>query len=259
MKKTISIGVIFLLSISLFAQKPFKGGEIYSKDRVLYGKFEMRMKMIKGDGMLSTFYTLQQGSKKNKKYWAELDIEVLGKNNAQIMSTNIIIDDPNGELVHNVEEIQLDSALSEDFHTYVLEWTPTYVAWYIDGVEYRRETGTVINHLNIPQEYRFNAWISDTPAWVGNIDKKALPNYQYVDWVQYSSYNESTNDFTLEWRDDFNTFDKKRWKKADWTFEGNEVNFVHENVYIQNGKLVLAITDPNPTVETGNKQQYPTP
>lgn len=48
MKKKVSTFLFLLFISSLFAQKPYKGGEIYSKEKVLYGKFEMRMKMIKG-------------------------------------------------------------------------------------------------------------------------------------------------------------------------------------------------------------------
>jgi len=243
MKKKLSTFFLIFIFTSLFAQKPFKGGEIYSKEKVLYGRFEMRMKMIKGGGMLSTFYTIQHKTK-NKKHWSEIDIEVLGKKNAQILSTNMFINDTNGELLQTVLEVNLDYSLADNFHTYVLEWTPEYVAWFINGKEIRRKTGNFVTHMSIPQEYRFNAWISSTPAWVGNIDKTAMPAYQYVDWITYSSYNKATKDFTEKWRDDFNFFDKKRWKKGDWTFEGNEVDFVEENVFIENGKLVLAITDP---------------
>tara|TARA_R110002049_G_scaffold128190_3_gene285509 strand:+ start:2382 stop:3134 length:753 start_codon:yes stop_codon:yes gene_type:complete len=249
MKKNLSTYIFIFVFTSLYAQKPFKGGEIYSNEKVLYGKFEMRMKMIKGGGMLSTFYTIEHKSK-IKNHWSEIDIEVLGKENAQILSTNMFINDKNGELLHTVLEVNLDYSLADDFHTYTLEWTPEYVAWFIDGKEIRRKTGDFVNHMNIPQEYRFNAWISSTPAWVGTIDTSAMPAYQYVDWVAYSSYNDSTKDFTKQWRDEFNSFDKKRWKKGDWTFDGNEVDFVEENVFIENGKLVLAITESKEEKET---------
>ncbi|MFA9388847.1 MAG: family 16 glycosylhydrolase [Prolixibacteraceae bacterium] len=253
MKKIGSIVILLLLFTALYAQKPYKGAEVYSRGKVLYGKFEMHMKMIKGSGMLSTFYTIEQSSDNEDYNWEELDIEVLGKNNAQIMSTNIFTDDENGDLVHSPQEILLDYSLADDFHTFTLEWTPNYVAWFIDGLEQRRETGDVVNDLDLPQGYRFNAWISSSPGWVGSIDREALPRFQYIDWVEYYSYNDSSEDFTLEWRDDFNTFNSSRWAKAQWTFNGNEVDFVKENAFIEDGKLVLAITDPNPPVGISEK------
>jgi beta-glucanase (GH16 family) len=253
MKKTVSIFILLTLCISLFAQKPYRGGEVFSKDKVLYGKFVMHMKMIKGSGMLSTFYTIRQSSSQNDAYWAELDIEVLGKNNAQTMSTNIITDGAGGKLVHSTKEVNRDFSLADDFHTFTLEWTPKYVAWFIDGVELRRETGAVVNHLNTSQGYRFNSWISCSPGWVGPIERDSLPRYQYVDWIEYYSYNTSTEVFTIKWRDDFNSFNTARWSKANWTFDCNEVDFVSENVFIKDGKLVLAITDPNPPVGISEK------
>lgn len=253
MKKTASTFILLLLFASLFAQKPYRGAEVFSKKKVLYGKFEMRMKMIKASGMLSTFYTIEHGSEDGKTYWAELDIEVLGKDNAEIMSTNIFTNDENGSLLHSPEEIHLDYSLADDFHTFTLEWTPNYIAWFVDGVEYRRETGDVVNDLDFPQGYRFNAWISSSPGWVGPIDRDALPRYQYVDWIEYSRYNASSEDFTLEWRDDFNNFNTLRWSKAEWTFDGNEVDFIEENAFLEDGNLVLAITDPDPPVSVSEK------
>jgi beta-glucanase (GH16 family) len=253
MKTTASTFILLLLFASLFAQKPYKGAEVYSNEKVLYGKFEMRMKMIKASGMLSTFYTIKQGSEQDDAYWAELDIEVLGKENAEIMSTNIFIDGVSGDLVSSSEEILLDYSLADEFHTFTLEWTPNYVAWFIDGVEYRRKTGYMVEHMDKAQGYRFNAWISSTPAWVGSIDREALPRYQYVDWIEYSSYNESSEDFTLAWRDDFDSFNSNRWSKAEWTFDGNEVDFIKENAFVEDGNLVLAITDPNPIISISEK------
>ncbi|XMO86764.1 family 16 glycosylhydrolase [Algibacter sp. AS12] len=242
MKKTVLTLALLLFFAFLFAQKPYKGGEVFSKEKVLYGKFEMRMKMIEGSGMLSTFYTIEHNSVE-KDYWAEIDIEVLGKNNAQIMSTNVFTNGLNGDLNHSAQEVNLEYSLADNFHIYTLEWTPNYIAWFIDGVEYRRKTGNVVKHMNVPQSYRFNAWISSTPEWVGIINEKAMPAYQYVDWLEYYSFNKSTQEFTKQWRDDFYWFNPIRWTKGYWTFDGNAVDFRAENVYTENGNLVLSITN----------------
>ena len=245
MKKIVSTCIALLFLTTIFAQKPFDGAEVYSKNKVLYGKFEMRMKMIKGGGMLSTFYTIEHFPDGSDPHWSEIDIEVLGKNNAQIMSTNLFINDSNGNLLHTEKQIVKDFSLADDFHVYAIEWTPTYIAWFIDGNEVRRKTGSFVTHMNVPQAYRFNAWISNSIPWVGAIDKTAMPAKQSVDWLEYSSYNVATEKFTKEWRDDFNNFDSSRWSKAQWTFGGNQVDFVPQNVTIEDGNLVLAITDPN--------------
>lgn len=245
MKKVASTLIVLTLFTSLYAQKPYKGGEIFSREEVLYGKFEMRMKMIRGSGMISTFYTIGHQTTEDEVYWSEIDIEVLGMQNAQIMATNIFINDPNGDIIDTSKQINLDYSLADDFHTFIIEWTPSYVAWFIDGLEVRRKTGAFVSHMNVPQGYRFNAWISSSPGWVGVVDKDAFPAHQYVDWIEYSSFNGPTQDFTKQWRDDFDSLDSSRWLKANWTFAGNEVDFISDNAYIEDGKLVLRITDPN--------------
>ncbi|KAA5821845.1 family 16 glycosylhydrolase [Algibacter amylolyticus] len=259
MKKIAASFIFLLVFTSLYAQKPYKGAEVYSKGKVLYGKFQMRMKMIKGSGMLSTFYTIEHYPGGSDPYWAEIDIEVLGRNNAEIMSTNLFINNSNGDLSYSEQQIPLNYSLADDFHIFTIEWTPNFIAWFIDGVEQRRQTGAYVDHMNRAQGYRFNAWISSSPAWVGAIDEDAMPAYQYVDWLEYYSYNGSTQDFTKQWRDDFNSFDASRWAKAEWTFNGNEVDFVKENAYIEDGNLVLAITNPNASLsltETSIPQSF---
>ncbi len=249
-KMSVSIAMLLLLT-SLFAQKPYRGAEVYSKNTVLYGKFEMSMKMVKGSGLLSTFFTF----KSDASSWEEIDVEIMGKNNATELSSNIITG-VSGNTIHHQKSIFLDYSLADTFHAYTLEWTPDYVAWYIDSVELRRDTGDVVNDLTSPQSYRFNAWISCSPGWAGTIDRSSLPQYQYVDWIEYYRYDAGT--FALAWRDDFNTFDASRWAKGNWTFDCNEVNFSEENTYIESGKLVLALTDPDPpnAIDSINASAY---
>jgi endo-1,3-1,4-beta-glycanase ExoK len=238
--KQIMVGVTMLMVLNpLFSQKTYKGAEVYSKNAVLYGKFEMSMKMVKGSGMLSTFFTY----KNSNGFWEEIDIEILGKNNANELSSNIITG-PSTNTVNHQKSLYPGYTLADTFHTYTLEWTPEYVAWFIDSVELRRDTSKVVDELTSPETYRFNTWISCAPGWVGPIDRSGLPQYQTIDWIEYSRYDTGT--FTFDWRDDFETFDDTRWSKATWTFDCNEVTFSTENITIESGKLVLALTDPNP-------------
>ena len=243
-RPTIVVIAMLMITASLAAQKNYRGAEVYSKEEVLYGKFKMSMKMIRGSGMLSTFFTYKGDSYYPGVFWEEIDIEILGKEDATVYSTNIITDGLTGNVRNDVAEYHLDYSLADTFHTYTLEWTPDSVVWYIDSILVRREKDAVVHTLTSPQGYRFNAWISCAPSWVGNFNRNSLPQHQYVDWIEYSSYD--SNGFTFEWRDDFNSFDNSRWSKADWTFDCNEVVFSPENVSIEDGKLVISLTDPNP-------------
>lgn len=263
--------IILLLSLSfLFCSnmysKDYKGAEIYSNNSVLYGRFEMSMKACNGSGLLSTFFLYKNGSEQTGTFWEEIDIEIFGKDNAQTFQTNIITDGLSGGLTLSEEEHHYDFSLADTFHVFAVEWTPDYVAWFFDGTEVRRETGAQVADLTNPQSYRFNTWISGAASWVGDFNPNVLPQSQYVDWLKYYSYNEgSDNVFQLEWTDDFNTFNTQRWSKATWTFDGNLVDFTPDNVKIENGLLVLSLTDENASSQSENifnstiKYIYPNP
>ncbi len=236
------------MCISLFGSgyafaKPYKGAEIYSAESTKYGRYVMRMRMAEGSGLLSTFFTYKNGSEVSGAVWEEIDIEVLGKNDAYQMQSNIIVGAPRQttEALHTASQ-----SLADDYHTYVLEWTPDYVAWFIDGQQVRRINGSnFVSGLVNPQSMRFNIWASTSESWVGAFNPSILPVYQFVNYMEYYAYNTSTKSFTFSWRDDFNNFDTNRWSKADWTFDGNYVDFDPANVVIQNGTLILALTTEN--------------
>lgn len=256
MLKKVLTSTLVVLALCATAQKNYRGAEIYSSQSYKYGKMEMRMRMAKGSGILSTFFTYKNGSELSGAFWEEIDIEVFGKNNATTFQSNIISNNPRkySEQVHSP-----GYSMAEGYHTYVLEWTPNYVAWYIDGTLMRKTQGAQSAELTNAQSLRFNLWASDVVSWVGAFDTQALPAYQFVNWIKYSNYTPGTgdngSDFTTSWTDDFNTFNTSRWSKANWTFDGNLVNFEPNNVVVKDGYLVLALTTSGQTGFSGTVPQ----
>jgi endo-1,3-1,4-beta-glycanase ExoK len=241
---------LFLLSINVSA-KPYKGAEIYTNQSYLYGRYEMRMRVANASGGLSTFFTYKNGSEVGNTFWEEIDIEVFGKDNAQVWQSNIILGSSR-PTIHSEEEHEVDTSLANAYHTYALEWTPDYVAWFLDGVEVRRISGTsTVTSLTNPQSLRFNLWASESVEWAGTWSDSVLPVYQFVSYFEYKTYNTSTKVFEGGWRDEFDTFNTTRWGKANWTFDTNRVDFAPENVVVKDGILVLALTAENATGYTG--------
>lgn len=231
--------------------KPYKGAEIYSSNSYLYGRYEIRMRVAKASGVLSTFFTYKNGSEVGSTFWEEIDIEVFGKNNATEWQSNIILGSSR-PTIHTEQVHAAPSSLADAYHTYVIEWTPDYVAWYLDGTEVRRITGTsTVTSLTNPQSLRFNIWSSESVPWVGEWDDSVLPVYQFVNYIEYKAYNTATKRFEGGWRDDFNNFDSARWGKANWSFDTNRVDFAPDNVVIKDGILVLALTKENATGFSG--------
>lgn len=50
------------------------------------------------------------------------------------------------------------------------------------------------------------------------------------------------DDFELVWREDFDSFNQARWRMHDHTFPENASYFSHDNISVENGKLILRAT-----------------
>ena len=233
--------LLVLLSTGLCAShveaKPYKGAEVVSQGKYKFGRVEVRMRMARGSGILSTFFTYKPGSETAGALWEEIDVEVLGKSNATTWQSNILVGNPRvgSEQVHDA-----GVSLADGYHTFTIEWTATSVVWKVDGVQTRRTDGGQANQLVTPHAFHFNLWASDVSSWAGAFDSASLPQAQYVSWIRYYRYE--NGNFVLDWTDDFNTFDTARWSKANWTFDGNLVDFEPNNVIAKDGALVLCLT-----------------
>lgn len=233
---------LICLCLPLLA-KTYKGAEFRTKAAYTYGRFEVRYKATKGGGQTATFFTYHE-LEIGINDWNEIDIEILGRYHDDVQF-NTITPGQTNHVRH--QYVPFDPAT--DFHTYAFEWTPTYVAWFIDDAEVYRQTGAHIATLNKPQKIMMNIWVSDASTWVGEFNPKVLPLFAYYDWVSYASYTPGTgtvgtsNNFSLDWKDDFLTWDQNRWLKATHTFSGNMVDFMAENVTFQDGKMILCLTD----------------
>jgi len=240
MKNLIPI-YILLFTLPLLA-KPYKGAEYRTKEAFTYGRFETRMKTAGKEGMLASFFTYHEIT--NTSEWNEIDIEIIGRYPNDVQFNPIT----KGQVNHVHHELTaFNPAL--DYHDYGFEWTPDYVAWFIDGVEVHRQTGDHIKTLDLPQKLMMNVWNPDQPNWVGGWSDNILPAFSYYDWVKYSAYTPgagnygTNNNFTVQWSDELNGFDSTRWEKATHTFGGNNCDFLPENIIFKDGKMILALTN----------------
>ncbi len=277
-KKTIGILAVLAMAASVNA-KDFSGAELYTLDEMTYGKFEARMKMAAASGTVSSMFLYQNGSEQSSaERWVEVDIEVLGKNPGSFQSN--IITGKAGAQKTSEKHHTVSPAADQGFHTYGIEWTPNYVRWTVDGNEVRKTEKGVndpkdqVANLIGTQGLRFNIWSSESADWVGQFDESKLPLFQFINWVKVYKYTpgqgEGGSDFTLDWVDDFDTFDSGRWGKGNWTFDGNRVDLTPNNIYSKDGMLILALTrkgqesfngqvpqddQPGPTSSSSSEQQ----
>lgn len=226
---------------------PYKGAEYRTKDLYLYGRFEVRMKPADVEGMLSSFFTYFDGTPSDPwdvSKWNEVDLEILGRYDDDIQFNTITPGQTN-----HVSHFPMSTSPQLNYHTYAFEWTPQYVAWFVDGIEVLRQTGDHISTITRPQKIMMNVWYPLFPNWAGKLHPESLPAFAYYDWVSYYKFTPdsgdygSGNNFTFSWKDDFGSWDTDRWEKAAHTFYGNGCDFIHENAVFQDGNLILCLTD----------------
>lgn len=105
---------------------PYSAAEFRTKDFYGYGMYEVTMKPIKNDGVVSSFFTYTGPSDDNP--WDEIDIEFLGKDTTVVQFNYFTNGVGEHEYVH---ELGFDA--SEDFHTYGFDWQEDSITWYVDG------------------------------------------------------------------------------------------------------------------------------
>lgn len=246
----LTAGTLAVLSMATtLSAKDFSGAELYTNKEFTYGKFEARMKMAAASGTVSSMFLYQNGSEQaSAERWVEVDIEVLGKSPNSFQSN--IITGKAGAQITSEKHHAVSPAADQGFHTYGLEWTPDYVRWTLDGKEVRKtnkgENKNQVENLIGTQGLRFNIWSSESAEWVGQFDESKLPLFQFINWVKVYKYTpgqgENGSDFTLDWTDNFDSFDSGRWSKGNWTFDGNRVDLTPNNIYTRDGMLILALT-----------------
>lgn len=253
--KNIFLTLWFLfLSICLMEaqeDKLYKGAELYTKGDgdFLYGKIEVRLKAAIGSGIISSFYGFADSAKDGSEIWEEVDLEIFGKNDATTFQSNIVTDTPGAP---NVEEVfDTGFSLGDLFHTYCIEWRPESVIWRVDNVKVREIIGDKALELTDPLSLHINIWSSNSVNWVGPFNTDNLPEHMFVNWVKFYAWEGS--DFAKEptWKDDFDILDSARWEMANWTFDVSNVDFDKSNVTVEDGFLVLSLTDAKNTGFSG--------
>ena len=229
--------------------KALKGAEVRTEEEMTYGRFVVRMRAALGSGVISNFFMYKETSWHQGVPWEEIDIEVFGKEGSMSWQSNIITGGVMGARTMSVEHHPSELGFSDNYRTFVVEWTPDYVLWMLDGVQIRRQEGGQVEDLKSSMSGRFNIWQPNIVDWVGPFNFDDLPLHMFVNWIEY--YRWQDGDFVLAWRDDFDSFEESRWRKATHTFGENNADFVPENVKVQDGYLVLSLTrrgETDPTV-----------
>jgi beta-glucanase (GH16 family) len=114
----------------------YRGSEIFSKNRVLYGYFEAKIKMPRNYANNNFFlYAIDT----NPRQRTEIDITEQyplpdGSSNIDAMVAHIFYSPTISKHVSAVSRFRLDrQRFSDDYHVFGLAWTKNKLSWYLDG------------------------------------------------------------------------------------------------------------------------------
>ena len=146
----------------------------YPSFSTTYGFIEMKARIPKGQGLWPAFWLLPS----NVTWPPETDImEAIGSDSGTVaMSNHHMV---NGQLQSD-QQFFFGSDLSTSFHTFGLEWSPTQLVWYIDGIERARMTNAIPN-----QPMYIIANLAVGGNWPGSPDASTpFPSYFDIDYIR---------------------------------------------------------------------------
>jgi len=213
-----------------------------------YGRFEARIRFAPGDGIVSSFFLWKNGSEQLGAFWKELDFEKVAADCH--MTTNARFGNPSA---NHSQTNTLNVDICGSYHDYRFEWTPTYIAWSVDGQEFRRDTGAnataFSQNATAGMQFHFNVWPGNS-TFGGNFNASILPVHEYISWVQYSSFANGT--FTPVWKEEFDAGTlPSGWVLGNFASPFNLSTHSPADVAFVSGIAVLSVTADNATGAPG--------
>ena len=165
------------LSITGNSWQGYKGAEYRTTQAFGFGMYDVSMKPIKNDGVVSSFFTYTGPS--DGTVWDEIDIEFLGKNTNQVQFNYYTKGQGNHEYVYN-----LGFDASQSFHQYGFYWDSSSITWYVD----KKPVYTAYRDIpQTPGKIMMNVWNgTGVDEWLNHYNGRAPLTAQY-DWISYTA------------------------------------------------------------------------
>ena len=190
-------------------KKSYTSGRISTQNlkTFTYGRFEVKAKVPKGQGYLPAFW-LMANDENVYGQWprcGEIDcMEVMGQDTKKLYGT-IHYGNPHAESqgTYTIEDGK--ESFSDGFHTFICDWEPGKITWYVDGKKYHEESnwhsttegqGTLTYPAPFDQPFYIILNLAVGGSWVGNPNEETsfVDNPFVVDYVrvyQKDSYDEN--------------------------------------------------------------------
>ena len=160
-----------------YATGGYSGGEYRTNDTFGYGMYDVSMKPIKNDGVVTSFFTYTGPT--DGTVWDEIDIEFLGKDTTKVQFNYYTNGVGNHEYVYD-----LGFDASQSFHQYGFLWLPGRITWYVDG----KEVYTATNNIpTTPGKIMMNVWPGiGVDEWLKPYNGRTplVAQYDWINWKQ---------------------------------------------------------------------------
>ena len=182
------------------AKIKYSSASIATHKTHLYGRFEVQMKPLKADGIITAFFLHRNDP------WQEIDFEFLGNDTTKILLNvyyNPGVADSNYNYGNRGTPITIDLGFdsSHEYHNYAIEWEPHEIRWYVDEtLVYLRATWEPTPIPDFPMQFFINTWPSRSEELVGGIVDDRLPKSSFVKCVKIHSWS-----INLNTKDELNT------------------------------------------------------
>ncbi len=185
-------GGVMELSITGNSWSGYKAAEYRTTQAYGFGMYDVSMKPIRNDGVVSSFFTYTGPS--DGTAWDEIDIEFLGKDTTKVQFNYYTNGQGNHEYVYN-----LGFDASQGYHQYGFYWDRSSITWYVD----KKPVYTAYNNIpQTPGRIMMNAWNGKgVDEWLKAYNGVAPLTARY-DWISYtapssgSSNNNNNNNNT---------------------------------------------------------------
>ncbi|MBR1862832.1 MAG: glycoside hydrolase family 16 protein [Ruminococcus sp.] len=155
----------------------YTAGEYRTSDFYGYGLYEVSMRPIKNNGVVSSFFTYTGPTDNNP--WDEIDIEFLGKDTTIVQFNYFTNGKGNHEHIH---ELGFDA--SERFHTYGFSWEKDSITWYVDGEAVYTATEDI---PSTPGKLMMNVWNGlGVDSWLKKFDGTTPLTAEYQ-WARFTA------------------------------------------------------------------------
>jgi beta-glucanase (GH16 family) len=178
----------------------------WRKVEFAYGRIEARIKVPAGAGYWPAFWSL--GTNIDRVGWpqaGEIDfMEFVGREPNRIFGTIHGPGYSGGNSFGGIHDFA--TPVPNAYHTYTVEWRPTTITWYVDGIPYHQAT---------PADVAPHPWVFDHPFFVllnvavgGNFggpvgDDTRFPQSMAVDYIRLYQAPDTAERFQATFTDNF--------------------------------------------------------